>query len=391
MPKLLEAAFARFKGIRNTVPSEALEADDLLDGVNVDLDDTGGAKRRPGLAVTVEGSAHSIWAPADGSEPCLFVQSGALQRMTALGSVATLGSGYSDQPMAYIKVNDRVYFTNGSESGVVDNGAVRAWGLDVPAAPAVTRVLGNLAAGTYQVAITTIAADGRESGADLAVRIDVAEGSGLEIAWGTVAGTRVAVYVSECNGERLYRAGVADATLGSFTWAGGSLSVSLDTQFLDKPPAGTALGWHNGRIYIGAGAFVFPTVALSYEHCDLRDFIALDGSPVTMVQGIDAGVFVGTEQAGYFLPGGRIEEMGLRKIVDAGVVPGSAVLDDAARVFGRGSGKVVLFATKLGVYAGLPDGSAENLTHERYVFEAPARAAAALRADNEITQYLLST
>lgn len=384
-----EVTFARFKGVRNTLAANALEPDDLVAAVNVDLDDAGGVSRRPGVTAAVAGAAHSLWAPPDGSEPCVFVQSGTLKRLTALDAATTLGSGYSDLPMAYVKVNDRVYFANGVESGVIDNGAVRAWGLDIPAFH-VTRTLGELGSGTYQCAITTIAADGRESGADMAVRMDVADGSGLAFTWDAVDGAQVALYVSERNGETLYRAGVVDAALGTFTWAGGALAVSLGTQFLDKPPVGTVLGQHNGRVYIGAGSFIFPTVALAYEHCDLRDYLAIDGTPVTMIEGVDAGLFVGTQQAGYFLPGGRIEDMGLRKVVDAAVVPGSAVVEDATRIFGKGSGRTVLFASALGIHAGLPDGSIDNLSRERFVFDVPARAAATLRADTEITQYVLN-
>lgn len=391
MSKLLKALFGRFRGILNTLEEDRLGVRDLKRAINVDLDDVGDVTRRAGRTVQISGAAHSLWAPEDGSGPALFVQGGVLRKMTSLTTSLALGSGYSDLPMAYLKLNRRVYVTNTRETGVVDDDGLRAWGLGIPAVPSVTRTTGYLAAGTYLFTMTTLDDDGRESGADLAARVDLTDGSGLTFTWGDVDGTKVAIYITEPNGEMLYRAAVIDAAAGTFTWIGGVLAVSLDTQFLDKPPAGQALADHGGRIYIASGPVIYPTRALDHEHCDLRDLIMLDGTEVRFVAGVKAGIFAGTEQATYYLPGGRLEELDLNRIVAAPGIAGSVVISDAATIFGKGSGRVVLFGTGAGIYAGMDDGSHINLTRERYVFTAPSRAAALLRADQKLVQYLLNT
>jgi hypothetical protein len=119
----------------------------------------------------------------------------------------------------------------------------------------------------------------------------------------------------------------------------------------------------------------------------------IDGTTIQFLMGVDDGLFVGTEVGTYFMKGDTFAEMTLTLVVASPAVKGSAVRADAS-VLNRENvpGKeICLFSTCLGVYLGLPDGTAVNLTQERYRFSPPASAAAVVRHTDTLTQYLLTT
>ncbi len=389
MPKPLEPTFRTFAGIKNTVEPERLGPQDLADGVNVDLDNAGLLRRRGGQTGTsIDDAVHSIWSPEDESL-CLFVQDGELRRLELDYSSSVLATGLSEDPMAYVPMNRRVYFSNGRIRGVLDNGMVRGWGMRIPELPAAVAALGEMTAGTYLITRTTVAIDGRESGAPLAERIDLGDNSGITFTWEPQA-DRVALYLTHPNGREFYRAALVDGVLGTYTWRGGTLGTMLETQFLDPPPVGHALTDWRTRILVASGPNIFATKSLAPELCDLKDFKGVDGTNVRFVVGLEGGFFAGTEKEVAFMQGVRISELSKRVVVEAAGVAGSAVRVDSAKIGLAAGTRVALFTTRLGVYAGFPDGTVRNLTRDRYIFDAPERAAAIVRTRNKISQYLVT-
>lgn len=390
---MADLTFRAFAGLRNTLDAERLEPADLSAAVNIDLDDSGRAARRAGSTLRVPGAAHSLWADGD---TCLYVSADELRRLQPDFSSQVLANGLTpDLPAAYVRAQDRIYWSNGAQTGVVADARARAWGIPLPAAPAATASAGTLTAGRYQYALTWLRADGLESGAGLPATIDLPAGSGVTFAWTPPAdpALREAVlYLSEPNGMVLYRALTVPAAAARATFTGGLLATPLDTQWLDAPPPGQCLALSRGRIYIGAGAFVYGTAPLSYEHCDLRDYLALDDSPVRFVLGVDGGLYVGTARAVHFASGARLDEMTRRTVVPAAAVAGSAVLADGFAALGNAElagQQIALFATAAGIVAGLPDGTVLNLSAERYRFAASAAGAALFRHADSRRQYLL--
>lgn len=390
-------------GIRNTLTSERLHnvptrkvpAVDLVEARNVDIDDSFAVSRRAGQTLESAHFAHSLWANAD-QTICLFVEDQSLKRLMGIGGpVVTLAQGLtSGRRMAYVAVNDRVYFSNGVQTGVID-GSVRSWGMAATEAPAVSAIAGLLGAGVYQAAYTHLRRDGQESGSALPAQITLAEGAGVRFTWNVPDDAdvdQVALYLSEPNGMVMYQAGIYPVGALSADVTGPALALPLATQWLDAPPAGQCLALHNGRIFIGAGAFVFGTAALDFEHCDLRDYLALDGSAVRFIVGVTGGLFIGTAQAVYFASGERLESYTLRKVSTGSAVTGSVVTANGAVVTGNpelSAQEVVLFTTDEGVLMGLPDGSVQNLTQERYRFAPGDEGAAVFREEATRHQYLL--
>lgn len=398
---MADVTLSAFAGIRNTAPAERLHVlpsrdnptTDLVAAVNVDIDNTGQAKRRAGTSLKRAGAAHSLWAQGD---MCLFVTGTTLRRLYPDYSSELLAQGLTaDARMAYVEVNGRIYWANAHQCGAIADGLSRSWGMDIPAAPGLSAVAGQLAAGTYQALVTFVRSDAQESGAALPSVIELTGDGGIRVTWAlpTDAGIeRARIYLSAPNGTTLYLADDCDIADQYTEISAAPFSLPLATQWQDKPPAGHLLAYSRGRIYIAQGEYIFATTALGFEYVDLRDYLALDGSRLRLLVGVEGGLYAATERAAYFLAGSTLEDMQLRTVSASGGIEGSAVLVDGHRATGRedlAGRQCVLFATGEGVFLGLPDGQVSNLSAERYQFDATALGAAGFHHSDTLNQYQL--
>jgi hypothetical protein len=395
-------ALERFAGIANLLAPERISsypsrerADiELVDARNVVIDNAHRLSRRAGQSLRLAASgAHSLWS---NGALCLYVAGGVMYRLNPDFTSVPVAAGLADAALCYVEVNGRVYHSNGDTSAVLDEGRVRGWGIGLDQITVSARAIaGNLAAGTYQYALTLLREDGQESGAGLARAIELGDGAGLAFSWAVPADpaiTHAALYLTQPNGETLLQAAVLEVGLGAYAYLGGARALPLATQWLDAPPPGQALAYYRGRIYIASGAVLYATAALAYEHCDLRDFLLFDGSPIALLAAVDNGLFVGTERAVYFLAGGTLATASLSPRLAVGAVRGSLAYGDGEAVTGRRelSGQAVaLFATTDGIVMGMPDGSMVELTRARYRMPASGPAGA-LFEPGAFSRYLLA-
>jgi hypothetical protein len=397
---MADVTFPAFAGINNVLPAERIHSlptkdnptCDLAAAVNVDIDNSGQVSRRAGQTLRLPGAAHSIWSQG---ENCLFAAGGQLRRLHADFTSTALADLSTAAPVCYVSVNGRIYWSNGTDTGIVAGNTSRSWGMVAADTPQVTAIAGSLTAGKYQAAITYIRDDGQESGAGMTSTITLTEGQGVRFAWAAPVDpdvVEVALYLSEPNGMVLYEAGTAPVGAGTADALDPALALPLNSQWCDKPPAGSHLAYHNGRIYIADGAFVFGTTALGYEHTDLRDYLALDNTPIAFLAGVAGGLYIGTAKAVYFASGDRLESFTRKTVTESPAVAGSAVLAEGFAASGRAelSGRqVVLFATASGVYMGMEDGSVTALTSGRYNPPALVAGAGLFRDGATIKQYAL--
>lgn len=397
---MTEVTFKSFAGLRNTLPAERLhslptrdnQTCDLTQAVNVDIDNSGQIARRVGTTQKVAGAAHSLWSVGD---DCFYVQGSSLKRLNPDFSSVTLATGLTlDLPNNYAEANGRIYWSNGMQTGVIVDGANRSWGIAMPETAGLEAIGGTLPAGTYQVTLTYLRNDGQESGAGMAAQIALPDASGVRVSWDAPTDPtiyRVCVYISEPNGETMYRAGTAQVG-GTADVTTLRSSLPLDTQWLDAPPAGQCLTTHKGRIFIAEGEFLYATAALGYEHCDRRDYLSIDGSTIRFVIGVEHGLYIGTEKMTYFAAGDRLDALVLTSLVESPGVSRSAVIADGFAVTGDQAmtgQQGALFATEMGIFFGREDGIATNLTYDRYRFPATASGAACFRSFATLSQYLL--
>jgi len=384
-----------FTGLRNNVGAAGFDLGDFEVALNVDVDDAGFLLRRKGhSAVVVAGVDRDLFA-AGGI--CLGVGSNALKQILPDFTTVMLRSGLApSRPLTYAAVANRVYYSNGVESGAVENGQHRTWGLVPPTPPVATQVGGSLRAGRYQYTMTYLRADGQESGAPRAAVVELtAVASGYELTLPVSTDPSVtdkAVYVSARDGETLYRYAVVDNATTTFTVGEERPgTVALATQFLVSPNIlGTIdhIAYGNGRMLVAVGSQLYCSEPYAPELFDPRkSWPFLDA--ITMVQPLEDGTWLGTKSQVIWLPNAEPEKWQFMVKAPYGVIPGTAYVDSLSSVGdGSGKGPAVYFATTQGLCVGGNGGQMSNFTEGRFAYPIQERGAGIMRRHRGMSQYL---
>lgn len=386
-------SYSSFDGLRNDISPERFGMADLVVATNCDIDVSGRIACRGGYTKKITGARHSLWAD-DALSLALVVSDAQLKRINPDYSETLLGSGLTTGArMSYVRVNDRVYFSNGHQSGIVENGVVRGWGLPIPVLPVVAVTVGAMPAGTYQYVMTYLRADGQESGAGTAGKISVPAGGGLQFTMAVSANPEVvskAVYITMPNGEVLYLATLAPNSVTSYTFSGDTttLATPLVTQFRGPPPPGHLVGYFRGHLFSASGDLLYLSDPFNYELFDLRQFIQLDGRLTLFApleekeQGRVSGVFIGTDRSCGALSGADPEKFTYAPKTNYGAVLGAVDYVDGS-LYGdhaTGAKKLPMWLTTEGICVGLPDMDIRNLTRTRYSATIGGKGAALFQA-----------
>lgn len=384
--------YERFDGLRNDVTPERFTPADLVVANNIDLDRSGRIARRAGYTSVRAGASHSLWAD-DAGVQCLFAQGAQLMQLNTDYSAAALaplvGVG---QRVSYAKVSERIYFMNAVDSGILENGAVRSWGLAVPPLPGVSLVPGTLPGATYQFVLTYLRRDGQESGAPLAGTLIVPANGGIAFTLPVSvdpAVTAKILYLSTPNSDLLYVAEVlaADALAAQYIGDTSEFTTPLNQQFFGPPPAGQLIAYYRGRMYVAVGDVLYVSEGFGYELFDLRKYIPLDGritllAPLTereqQESGKNSGLFVGTDQSCGVLVGSSPEDFQYVPKVNYGAVEGALAYVDGS-VFGddsQGARLLPMWLSEQGICVGLPEMTVRNLTRTKYGFPVNGSGAA---------------
>lgn len=384
--------FSAFTGLRDNVTPERFSIGDLVEGTNVDIDSSGKLSRRGGYTEVLAGGAHSLWSDRQ-QTLMMLVQGGVLKRMFgdySLETVKTLADPLS--PMAYERVSGRIYYSNGTDLGIYENGAGRSWGLPVPPLPGAAAIAGNMPEGTYQFAVTYLRADGQESGASLAGVIQLPASGGIRFTMPVSTAPDVAakvLYLSPANGEVLFEAvAMANAQVSLDYMSDPSLlSVPLQTQFHSPPPAGQLLAFYRGRMFVAVGDTLFMSEPFAYERFDLRRYFQLDGNITMLAVLIDkestdvgrgSGFFVGTDQSCGVMAGADADQFVYVPKTDYGAIPGALTYLDGSLLGAGGAGarSLPVWLTTAGLCVGMPDLVVNNLTRAKFDIPAAGRGAA---------------
>ena len=381
-----------FAGLRNDVDPERFDAPDLAYAVNCDLDKSGRLARRSGYASVLAGASHSLWSWDD--TIALFMQGSTLYRLNPDYSKTALAIGLtSGLRMSYWRANSRVYFSNGIQTGIWENGTIRSWGLPVPALPGCSLTVGSMPAGTYQYVATYFRSDGQESGAGVAGSIAVPEGGGLifNLPDSTAPGvTSKGIYLTTPNGDILFQALVVPQGGGAVAYQGDTseLSTELKTQFAQAAPGGQKIAYYRGYMLVADDATIYPSLPYAYELFDLRRFIPAD-SRVTMLapmedkeihesEGRNSGLFIGTDRSCGVLVGSDPSNFQYVPKLDYGAIDGAVDYVDGALFESGATGArpLPMWLTTQGICVGMPGMEIRNLTRTKYGFTAAGRGAA---------------
>lgn len=378
-------SYAEFTGLRNDIDPERFDATDLFVANNVDLDKARRISRRAGSTQRSALPAHSLWAA---SALALMMSGTSLYSLAPTLLPTIIKTGLSGSPVSYALVNDTVYFSDGTHTGAVENGAARSWGLETPSVMAYP-VVGNLPTGRYGIAATYVRSDGQESGTEQSVLATVAAGQSmlLTVPLSNDPGvTSTRIYMTAPDGEVLYHAatlenGATDFTPTADTVTG--LNEPLTTQFMQAPPAGQLVAYYRGRMYVAQGRVLFYSEPFAYELFDLRNYIELDDeitmlAPMEDKSGDASGFFVGTASSCGAITGADPTTWNYMPMTDYGAVKGAlAYVDGALYLDGAaGARPLPMFLTTQGLCIGMPGLSINNLTRSRYNFAVGTAGAA---------------
>lgn len=330
----------------------------LAQADNVNVTDTGGLTRRDGYSFVAAGSYTGIYTTLDFSR--MYVVVGSVIK-DYVGN--TLKDLTSTDPMYWAEVNTQVFFTNGTDSGVIlPDSSVLPWEWQTPAVPGTAAVTGSLPAGQYQVRCTFTLPDGRETGASYVTELTLTEGQALQVTGiQTLSGHTTNTYIAPAN-STVFQLAFSTTSLSAFTWNASpdDLGVELTNHQLSPLPRDTASiqAW-GGRIYAAQyfastdQTIVWFSQPLGFHLFNLaQDFFMVPGRVLMLAPHSDA-LIVGTDAATYAYTGEKLEQL-----APYGVVPGQHWSEDDERI---------LFWTTRGLCAALPF---KNLT-EKQVSVAP--------------------
>jgi hypothetical protein len=348
------------------------------DMLNVDADNDGGFSTRSGFElVSAMTDAHSLWGSRDGSFG-LYVHGALLKRMVVNDDVplsATILTGLTlGAAMSFFEHANEVFFSNGHQLGVVTRTSCRLLGVQDPDPPGVAySAAGTLPAGKYSLACSYVRADGEESGLSAQVDITLAAAGGLTVTLPNSAAAAgavdVRIYCTPANGDVLYLAATAPVGLTDIFLGSLDLSKVADTRHLRRMPPGTAVRVFNGRLFTSRGDVLWFSEPFRYGLTSPRHNFVRFNSAITMIEPVMGGVFVGTQEAVYFLqgdgPGGF--KQGLVSVNapfqgSSTLVPTSALPKKLAE---QGAGFAAVWLGAHGYSVGLPSGTALDVQSDR--------------------------
>jgi hypothetical protein len=387
-------AYTVFSGLRNDVSPERFNAGDLAVADNVDIDKTGRVSRRSGYTQQVAGASHSLWANDQGTL-AFFMQGNVLFQLNDDYSTTQIAVLRSTARVWFEQVNDRVYFSNGLDTGIIEQGgAARSWGVAPPALPDVAiDTGGNMFAGTYLFTMTWLCDDGQESGSRTAATVQIPEDGGAITFTGLPIPTdpRIvakAIYLTEANGEDMMQALLvpANATSATYLNDGTELNLPCDSQFLQAAPAGQIVAYYRGRMWVANGNLLCPSEPFAYERFDPRQYMELDGRITLLASltdkelydtGKNSGFFIGTDRSCGVLIGSSPEDFQYVPKTSYGAIFGAVDKLDGS-VFEDGSTgtlEIPAWLTTDGICVGMPGMVVRNLTRTKYTFPVGTRGA----------------
>lgn len=386
-------SFDTFRGLRNNIGRDAFAPGDLSVALNVDIDDSFGIRRRSGFSVVSAGIDRSVWAEGP---VCLGVGSNTLKQIHSDYTVTTLSTGLAPgRPLSYAAVGPRVFWSNGVDTGVVQDSSARSWGLAWPALPAASVTGGSLTPGTYQYAVVFLRDDGQEGGTGRAGTIELAATGGIALSNITVSDDPTvafkAIYMSVANGETLFAVGLIPNAQPAFTLSDPVKQASpLMTQFLAAAPAGDYIAEFMGHMLVASGRTLYASEPYAPELFDLRKAIPfLDDITMLAPMQDGSGVFIGTRSQVLWLQGAAPAAWAYRECASYGVVPGTLAYADGNSINrDMAKDKIAFFATQRGLCVGTPGGGLTNITEERFAYPIQPIGAGVVRRHRGQVQYL---
>lgn len=381
--------FSKFSGINNVQPSHRLDTRALTQATNVNIGLSGEASRRDGFTERSDVCHKNIW---QGNGFMLATADNDLVKTT--GAVQTvLQAALGVERVWYCNLPDgRTTFTNGLISGITDGTTTTKWGVPLPVGiGALTDVVGELAPGDYQYAVTHVRlADSLEGGPSYSNPLPVAAGGVLLTGLPTLSGHATNVYLSGVDGGETFFAGTTLNSTFSYLGKNSALVLPCRTEYLHPMPVGTVTTFWRGRTLVAQGSVLWASLPQRWEVCDMRRDFKQFSAPITLLQPTDDGLYVGTESELAFLEGTEFDKLVYSQVVSAGTVLGSGVEVRGELIQkgdGVGNGRAMVCIADSTIVAGFNGGQIVRLAEGRYTTDA-TEVAATFRMVGRTPQYI---
>jgi len=391
-PKVI--TYKTWKGINNVTGAESTSPEYFKDLINIDVDKTGGIKKRKGYTKVGTGAITSLWASTAGLG-CYGVVDGNLVQIYSdysfSSSLLTLGTDFT---LSFEEVDNKIYFCNNSHTGIIENGVIKSWGI-TKTQPTLNLsiVSGNLLAGDYQVNYTLVNQEGIESGCSESQIINVpSDLSGIRFLFPTITDSSIVyarIYCSTQNGRILYYSGICPSnstyTISSIT----SLSNPLRTFNLDNAPKGHITKYHNGRLYVAQDNILWYSEKYQYQHFKLDSNYIEFPTRIKEVMPVESGIWIGGDKL-YFLDGTEPDKFNRITKDVASVVEGTSTKISGAYsiIPGNPISYYWLVTSNLGILTLMEQGTLINQTVTNVELEQANSGTSLFLKANGINQYL---
>lgn len=293
-------AIKRFKGLNNVSDPLTVGASWLVQANNVDVGDDGKLRMRTGYTLTLAAAPSGAYATLD-EQRLYVIDAGVLKSVNGGGATAaTLQSGLATTPVAWTEINNHVFFTNGTDSGIIapDHGVMQ-WAWSVPAAPSLAAVTGSLPAGLYRACVTTTLPDGRETGPSDVVELVLGDGEALQ-----VSGIDGNLYIAPANSTVFQLVGTGGASAVVWNSSPDNLGVDLKTFGMSPLPEGCSVIAEWGGRLVAAQYFpehdqsaIFRSQPLGFHLFDFEKDLIMVSGRVLMLAPHDEALVIGTDSS----------------------------------------------------------------------------------------------
>lgn len=382
--------FDNFTGINNVLPPERLGESQLTEAINIDLGLSGELCRRDGYSLAFAGSHLNLWQASD---YLLATVAGDLTAIHPDGRRIVVRAGLGDARLWYCSLPDgRTAFANGQACGITDGATATPWGVPTPTAIGILAdVDGALMPGEYQYQLTYVRlADGLEGAPLAAPPVRIEQGGLVLTGLPVLAGYAINVYLTSQHGGTPYLAGQTGNGLFSFIGKNDTLTLPCRTEHLAPAPSGTLSAFWRGRVLLADGNLLLASRTNQWEAFDLRRDFKQFTAPITLIQPVDDGIYVGTERELTFLAGVEFDKLAFQPALTGRVVLGSGAAVRGERIrlgTGTGNGSAMICIAAGGLVAGFNQGAVVLLSEGVYATDV-REVAATFRMVNGIPQYL---
>ena len=154
------------------------------------------------------------------------------------------------------------------------------------------------------------------------------------------------------------------------------------------PVVGSLFENYVSRMFIAFGGHLYYSRPFRYTEFDTREYISFD-APITMLEAVRTGLWVGTMDNIYFLAGDT-PPFTRTRILDRGAIPGTAVKFAGAYISEQVHNEVVLWTNPSGIFMGGDEGYV-TLVNKTPFYKPPraTRGNAFLRREQGLVQYIV--